>query len=167
MIVERLLEFLNKEAEAIGLPTVMLDCLMLEDAVGLMTETEPSTEKEYIDGSRIKRFAFRLTRHGRANATNSLANLGFLEELEAFATLFRLMEDFEFHVSQDRLVVYRDAMVTWRDQFVAFGYDESEFPLGSDTFIIKAETSTPSILAREENGMVTYGITINLLYKEN
>lgn len=167
MIVERLLEFLNEEAEKLGLPSVMLDCIMVEDAVGLMTETEPSVEKEYIDGSRIKRFAFRLTRHGRANQTNSLANLGFLEELEAFATLFRLMEDFEFHVSQDRLAVYREAMMVWREQFVAFGYNEDEFPLGADTFIIKAETSTPSILAREDNGMVTYGITINLLYKEN
>lgn len=167
MIVERLLEFLNKEAEALGLPSVMLDCIMLDDAVGLMTETEPSVEKEYIDGTRIKRFSFRLTRHGRANMTNSLANLGYLEELEAFATLFRLMEDFEFNVSQERLVVYRDAMVVWREQFLNFGYNEKDFPLGADTFIIKAEASTPSILAREDNGMVTYGITINLLYKEN
>lgn len=166
MIVERLLEFLNAEAEKLGLPTVMLDCIMLEDAVGLMTETEPSVEKEYIDGSRIKRFSFRLTRHGRANFTNSLANIGYIEELEAFAMLFRLMEDFEFHVSEDRLAVYREAMVMWRDQFVAFGYNEDEFPLGADTFITKAETSTPSILAREENGMVTYGIAINLQYKE-
>lgn len=165
MIVESLLEFLNAEAEALGLPPVMLDCLMLEDAVGLMTETEPSVEKEYIDGSKISRFSFRLTRHGRANATNSLANIGFLGELEGFATLFRLMEDYQLPSFGALLSDHREAMTKWAERFE--GLVHREFPIAEDTYVINAETSTPSILAREDNGMVTYGITINLLYKES
>lgn len=133
MITEDLLEFLNRYAEEMELPTVMLDMIATDKSVALQTITQPKVEKSYIDGTRISRYSFRLTIKDKVNQTNSLANIRMLQYLEAFSVLFDGME---------------------------------EIKISPDIEVVEAEVSTPSILVREENGMVVYGFTVNMTYKE-
>lgn len=169
MIVDDILGFLNTEAELLELPTVMLDMMSDTNSIGLQTVSEPAVEKAYIDGSTIRRMTFRLTRKGKTNQSNSLANLEYIQQLNAFGTLFVLMEDFQMKVitSDAQLAVYRNALMVWMQKYIRFGFNPEEFPLGKSTVVVKAEVSTPSIYSRESNGVVTYGITINLTYKES
>lgn len=43
----------------------------------------------------------------------------------------------------------------------------NSFLISDEILVESAEASTTSILVREDNGLVVYGVTIDMLYKEN
>lgn len=57
-------------------------------------------------------------------------------------------------------------MIQTLDALAELFREMDDFPLDDSTVIEKAEASTPSIILREETGLVVYGVTINLTYKE-
>lgn len=133
MIIDSIIEFLNTQAEKVGLPSVMVDYLATKDCLSLQTISQPSIEREYIDGTTIRKVSFRLTRKGGEKATSSLPSLEIISSLEAFALLFEGMDNFAL----------------------------------DDTYtIVRATVTLPSILARDTEKEVVYGVTINVTYKE-
>lgn len=133
MIIDSIIDFLNTQAEKVGLPSVMVDYLATKDCLSLQTISQPSIEREYIDGTTIRKVSFRLTRKGGEKATSSLPSLEIISSLEAFAMLFEGMDNFAL----------------------------------DDTYtIVRATVTLPSILARDTEKEVVYGVTINVTYKE-
>lgn len=95
MIIDSIIAFLNAQAEKVGLPSVKVDFLATKDALSLQTIAQPSVEKEYIDGTTIRKMSFRLVRKGREEQSSSVSSLNIISSLEAFALLFEGMDDFE------------------------------------------------------------------------
>ena len=133
MIIDSLIKFLNKQAEKVGLPSVMVDYLAVKDSMSLQTITQPKIEKQYIDGTTVMQTAFRLTRKSAEKSTSAVPVLKIISSLEAFGLLFEGMDN---------------------------------FPLDDEYIIVRATVSQPSILARESEKEVVYGVTINVTYKE-
>lgn len=134
MIIDSILKFLNTQAKKVGLPSVKVDYLATKDSLSMQTIAQPSVEREYIDGTTIRRMSFRLMRKGKEEQTSSVSSLNIISSLEAFALLFEEMDDFVLD-----------------DSFT----------------IVRADVTLPSIIAREAEKEVVYGVTVNVTYKEN
>lgn len=134
MIIDSILKFLNTQAKEVGLPSVKVDYLATKDSLSMQTIAQPSVEREYIDGTTIRRMSFRLMRKGKEEQTSSVSSLNIISSLEAFALLFEGMDD---------------------------------FVLDDNFTIIRADVTLPSIIAREAEKEVVYGVTVNVTYKEN
>lgn len=134
MIIDSILQFLNTQAKEVGLPSVKVDYLATKDSLSMQTIAQPSVEREYIDGTTIRRMSFRLMRKGKEEQTSSVSSLNIISSLEAFALLFEEMDD---------------------------------FVLDDNFTIIRADVTLPSIIAREAEKEVVYGVTVNVTYKEN
>lgn len=95
MIIDSIITFLNAQAKKVGLPSVKVDYLATKDALSLQTIAQPSIERQYIDGTAIRKMSFRLVRKGEEKQSSSLPSLNIISSLEAFALLFEDMDDFK------------------------------------------------------------------------
>lgn len=94
MIIDSIIAFLNTQAKKVGLPSVMVDYLATKDCLSLQTISQPSVDKEYIDGTTIRKVSFRLMRKGGEKISSSLSTLDIISSLEAFGLLFEGMDNF-------------------------------------------------------------------------
>ena len=135
-ILEDVMDLINGEHEAIGVPVAYLDFLGIgrsDGALAIQSIASRKVIKRYIDGSGEYQATFRLTLRKKAGTASSAVPLEIIEALEALAALFAGMNDYRFP---------------------------------SGRIVRSGEVTAPSIIDRDDQGYITYGMSVTLVYAE-
>ena len=135
-ILEDVMDLINMEHDALGVPVAYLDFLGVNQEEGTLSiQSIQSTKviKAYIDGSGEYQTTFRLAIRKKAGTASSAVSLETIEALEVLAALFLGMNDYRFP---------------------------------SDRVIRRGEVTTPSLLYTDDQGFSTYGVSVTLTYAE-
>ena len=136
-ILEDVMDLINGEHEALGLPVAYLDFLGMggraEGALAIQSIASAKVIKAYIDGSGEYQASFRLSLRKKAGTASSAVPLEIIEALEALSALFSGMNDYRFP---------------------------------SGRIVRRGEATTPSIIDRDDQGFIAYGVSVTLIYAE-